>query len=578
MATITVNANTNIVLVNTASGNQTTVNLPPVTPGQLITIRDNVGAASSNNPITITTIGGTVFSAGTVLPDGNNQITIRQPFGAVTVGYSGGLKWNILNTFAFENPTFASVDAVTVKSVTFRDLAGSGDNYLLNVSNDNLYKDGIRIIEAPEFNSGIARHDGGISSLSSIVSYGLSTVAAQPHYGLSSLSSIVSYGLSSLVGASGGDGTPSNWAAYPAISNVDMSNFSITNLSNLTLSGIINFPDDVTFSVTDGGEILINNTPFLATTDPDPKIDSITLGSTEDNIVINTNIIIDNKKYLTLNAPTYINGTLTVSDILYLADSNITGPPGSVLSYNDVPIGGGGGDPSTWATHPASTDVNMANHNILNVANIQMGYPDSNIELSFQTNTDGEDPTHYLSVDGNVSIAGLLTITDGTNSTTISSTSLNVSNWATYQATSNLDMGGSNISNVDNLTVNSLTLNEYTFTTLVNPVGAYIEIHNLNTGSYTTYPLHIKDENAVDPTYITPTAGWWTAQGGTPRFKGIILLPNYTISYTATSDQEPSIVVNNVNIIPTYIVLSNDATNELDYRASLYYQLTYNPT
>ena len=38
----------------------------------------------------------------------------------------------------------------------------------------------------------------GVSSLSSIVSYGLSTVAAQPHTGVSSLSSIVSYGLSTI--------------------------------------------------------------------------------------------------------------------------------------------------------------------------------------------------------------------------------------------------------------------------------------------------------------------------------------------------------------------------------------------
>jgi hypothetical protein len=38
----------------------------------------------------------------------------------------------------------------------------------------------------------------GVSSLSSIVSYGLSTVAAQPHTGVSSLSSIVSYGLSTV--------------------------------------------------------------------------------------------------------------------------------------------------------------------------------------------------------------------------------------------------------------------------------------------------------------------------------------------------------------------------------------------
>ena len=247
MPTITVTPNTNIVLVNTASADQTTVNLPPVTPGQLITIRDNVGAASSNNPITITTTGGSIFSTGTVLPDGNSNILIRQPFGAVTVGYSGGLKWNILNTFAFENPTFAKVDAVTVSSITFRDSGGNGNNYQLKVLDDILYKDANKIIEAPEFNLGIARHNGGVSSLSSIVSYGLSTVAAHPHYGLSSLSSIVSYGLSSFVAT-----TPSNWATYPATSNINMSNYSITNLSNITVNGVIGGPSKSLIVVSDG--------------------------------------------------------------------------------------------------------------------------------------------------------------------------------------------------------------------------------------------------------------------------------------------------------------------------------------
>ena len=247
MPTITVTPNTNIVLVNTASGDQTTVNLPAVTPGQLITIRDNVGAASSNNPITITTTGGTVFSTSVVLSDGDSNILIRQPFGAVTVGYSGGLKWNILNTFAFENPTFAKVDAVTVSSITFRDSGGNGNNYQLKVLDDILYKDGIKIIEAPEFNLGIARHNGGVSSLSSIVSYGLSTVAAHPHYGLSSLSSIVSYGLSSFVGS-----TPSNWATYPATSNINMSNYSITNLSNITVNGALGVPSKSVLVVADG--------------------------------------------------------------------------------------------------------------------------------------------------------------------------------------------------------------------------------------------------------------------------------------------------------------------------------------
>jgi hypothetical protein len=352
MPTITVTPNTNIVLVNTASGDQTTVNLPPVTPGQLITIRDNVGAASSSNQITITTTGGSVFSTGTVLPDGNSNIKISQPFGAVTVGYSGGYKWNILNTFAFENPAFAKVDAVTVSSITFRDSIGNGSNYLLNVNNNILYRNGIKIIEGPEFNSGIARHNGGVSSLSSIVSYGLSTVAAQPHYGLSSLSSIVSYGLSSLVGASGGDSTPSNWAAYPAISNLDMADSNIINVGSISMTGQLNFPKFIT----------------------------IVFGDSDENVSIGNNNV-DNQSYLKLTGPTYIDGSLT------LTDSDITGPNGTSLTYNGNPIGGGGGggdaDASTWATYPATATVNMGNYSISNASNVNASNVNaSNVNVS----------------------------------------------------------------------------------------------------------------------------------------------------------------------------------------------------
>jgi len=49
----------------------------------------------------------------------------------------------------------------------------------------------------------------GVSSLSSITSYGLSTVAAQPAIGVSSLSSITSYGLSSVLGTGNATGISS---------------------------------------------------------------------------------------------------------------------------------------------------------------------------------------------------------------------------------------------------------------------------------------------------------------------------------------------------------------------------------
>ena len=81
---ITNTINTNIILVNTATDIDTIVNLQAVNVGQSLTIRDNSGAASSNNTITINT-DGTNFI--TTLQGITNSLIIAQPYGYATLQY-----------------------------------------------------------------------------------------------------------------------------------------------------------------------------------------------------------------------------------------------------------------------------------------------------------------------------------------------------------------------------------------------------------------------------------------------------------------------------------------------------------
>jgi len=125
-------------------------------------------------------------------PDGSNA-----PFGTVR-GETGprGPEW------VFSNSLVPTQGGLNIGSVAY------------NVSNlylsNSLFLNTIPITAEGGFVSisGVpvaTRNDitNGVSSMSSIVSYGLSTVAAQPAPGISSLSSIVSYGLSSVNGGSG---------------------------------------------------------------------------------------------------------------------------------------------------------------------------------------------------------------------------------------------------------------------------------------------------------------------------------------------------------------------------------------
>jgi len=136
---ITTDTNTNLVLLNTA----TSVTLGQATSGQLITIRDSTGFASSGNNIKIVTENNNNFNTG--LPNISNRITLQQPFGFATVQYDSTTGWGILNTFGLEaSNTTNSFQELAVNTIFFNDQDGAGQSQL-NVSNSTLLLDGIPI-------------------------------------------------------------------------------------------------------------------------------------------------------------------------------------------------------------------------------------------------------------------------------------------------------------------------------------------------------------------------------------------------------------------------------------------------
>jgi len=159
-ASLYISSSTSLALVDTQTGAKT-VYLPDskYLYGKTITIKDS-GGSSAGNPIVIRPFSNDMFEGGVSIQNINTNY-------ASLSFVAGKGKWYALQSISgvVINPGVSSLSSIV--------------SYGLST---------------------VARQPHtGVSSLSSIVSYGLSTIARQPHTGVSSLSSIVSYGLSSLV-------------------------------------------------------------------------------------------------------------------------------------------------------------------------------------------------------------------------------------------------------------------------------------------------------------------------------------------------------------------------------------------
>ena len=190
---------TTIAYVDVRS-NSKTVFLPSTfnIAGKLVTVKDIFGSSGSNT-ITIATVGGDIFE------NGSSTQQINEQFGATQFVAQRGV-WYSLNTFGGQvAPGVSSLSSIVSYGLsTLRTAPGiSSLSSIVSYGLSSLRTaPGISSLSSiVSYGLSTLRTDPGISSLSSIVSYGLSTLRTDP--GISSLSSIVSYGLSSLIIAPG---------------------------------------------------------------------------------------------------------------------------------------------------------------------------------------------------------------------------------------------------------------------------------------------------------------------------------------------------------------------------------------
>ena len=103
--------------------------------------------------------------------------------------------------------------------------------------------------------------EGAVATPSNWATYPATSNLNMSNYSIINVSNIdaKSYTLNGQPFTGGGGGTPSNWAVYPASQNVNMSNYSITNVSNIEFNGILGVPSKSIIVLADG----TNLTTFL---------------------------------------------------------------------------------------------------------------------------------------------------------------------------------------------------------------------------------------------------------------------------------------------------------------------------
>lgn len=219
-----------------------TVYLPPTfnIVGKLVTVKDIFGASSSNI-ITLNTSGGDVFENGTT------SYTLNQSYSAAGFVAQRGV-WYLLNTTGVGSSqltdaivglsTLSSIVSYGLSSIVVPEVSSLSSivSYgLSSIRNQNLALSSVISYGLSTVASGAI--NPGLSSLSSITSYGLSSVRADP--GISSLSTIVGYGLSSVASYPGdGISSLSSLISYGLSSLIPGPDTGLSSLSSIVSYGL----------------------------------------------------------------------------------------------------------------------------------------------------------------------------------------------------------------------------------------------------------------------------------------------------------------------------------------------------
>ena len=197
---LTISSITTVAYIDT--GQLKTVFLPSTfnIEGKILTIKDRTGNAGINN-ITLATLGGDTFENST-----SNYI-IGKDFGLASFVARKGKWYSIGSANASINESgpssLSSIISYGLSTLYIQPTPGVSSlssivAYGLSSVNGGQGISSLSSIVAYGLSTVALQPAPGVSSLSSIVAYGLSTVALQPAPGVSSLSSIIAYGLSTV--------------------------------------------------------------------------------------------------------------------------------------------------------------------------------------------------------------------------------------------------------------------------------------------------------------------------------------------------------------------------------------------
>ena len=312
-----IDLNTTLACVDSRTGSKT-LYLPSTTTiyGKYIVVKD-IGGSASSNTITLNTVGGEVFE--------NNRtfLHISTNFGFTSLVANNG-KWTSLTT-PYEN---------------------LGDRYLISTLN-------------------ITNAGFGVSSLSSIVSYGLSTVALQPAPGVSSLSSIVGYGLMNVAAGTGvsslssvvgyGLSTVAAGSINPGVSSLSsIVGYGLSSLGGQTATGISSLSSIVSyglssfiiplstfstaistrFTTSSLGANVISSTYGLFSTLSTENIIARS-GEISNNLSVGSNLLVLGSIGINCNTPSYsldIDGTAHITgDILAVGTTTLSNNQSNIV-------------------------------------------------------------------------------------------------------------------------------------------------------------------------------------------------------------------------------------------------------
>ena len=323
-----INPLTTVSIVNTGQGAKT-LNLPNsiLVLNKTITIKDGGGYAGTSN-ITLNTITGDLFENGT-----SNYIINRNYGFATFLALSN--KWSVIGTDSTSsdspNSGSSNIGVSSLSSIVAYGLSSINAGHGLS-SLSSIVAYGLSSVSGGQ----------GISSLSSIVAYGLSSVSGGE--GISSLSSIVAYGLSTV---SGGQGISSlsSIIAY-GLSSVNGGD-GISSLSSIVAYGLSSIRDGISIRVTTG-ELRTNN---LTTSN-----NIVTSNLVTSNLGVTTNTTISLYNKVVVSVPNSNISVITVSEsgVIGQQSYNVGGIIESLYNNGNLIVGVGFGiiiyssDASIW--------------------------------------------------------------------------------------------------------------------------------------------------------------------------------------------------------------------------------------